>query len=272
MLVDWTCIRLACNATVTHHTTSLIVQPFLCHSALGHAQGGTGKANKGTVAMKAMKKVKAKAGGKPMMKAKSTKDPKGAPKIRKVLKKPAGKASNEGTEEPMDADGVPQGVEEEEAEQTESGKGATANDFRRFNVALGTAPKHVIEKVQQIKSMHVRSGKRAQLAQMVMAFAEKKWDHKMFTATEELTSSNSTAKEQKAMPKFLMMAKYGGAEMFKAALMANEVEEVENPEGGAPLYRVVTYKAFQHVFLNCIAACMPQSLANGGHSWGIHSH
>jgi len=227
-------------------------------------------AKKGTVAMKAMKKVKVKAGGKPMMKAKPTKDPKGAPKSGKVLKRPAGNASNEGTDEPMDADDVPQVAdEEEEAEQTGSGKGATANDFRRFNVALASAPKHVIEKVQQIKNMHVRSGKRAQLAQMVMAFAEKKWDHKMFTATEELTSSHSTSKEQKAMPKYFMMAKYDGAELLKAALMANEVEEVENPEGGARLYRVVTYKGFQHAFLYCIAACMPQSLANGGHSWGI---
>ena len=65
----------------------------------------------------------------------------------------------------------------------------------------------------------------------------------MFTATEEVATSNKRGKLEKALPKFMMMAKYGGKDMFLEALSAGEVEEVENPEGGQPLYKVVTYQA-----------------------------
>ena len=54
----------------------------------------------------------------------------------------------------------------------------------------------------------------------------------------------------------MMMAKNGGRDMFLEALSAREVEEVENPEGGQPLYKVVTYQArlslcLSHLAISC---------------------
>ena len=73
------------------------------------------------------------------------------------------------------------------------------------------------------------------MAKMVLAFAKQKWDHKMFNAIEELEVDSNKAKTDKALPKYLMMAKYGGLAMFKEALKEGEIEEVENPEGGPPI-------------------------------------
>ena len=155
----------------------------------------------------------------------------------------------EQTFDDIDGEDIEEEPHEEEAEEEEDegdetgGKKPSANDWRRFNTQLALAPKHVIDKVSKIKAMTVRSGKRRELTKMVMAFASQKWDHKLFTATEEVATSNKRGKLEKALPKYMMMAKYGGKDMFLEALSAGEVEEVENPEGGQPLYKVVTYQA-----------------------------
>jgi hypothetical protein len=38
-----------------------------------------------------------------------------------------------------------------------------------------------------------------------------------------------------------MMAVFGGFAMFREAVGAGEIVEVEDPDGGAPLYQVATY-------------------------------
>jgi hypothetical protein len=76
--------------------------------------------------------------------------------------------------------------------------------------------------------MTLRSGKRKEMAKMVMAFAKQKWDHKMFHATEEVETGNKSAKEQKALPMYLMMAKYGGKEIYTG------IASRESGGGGEP--------------------------------------
>ena len=70
--------------------------------------------------------------------------------------------------------------EEVQEEEEEEEAKPSANDFRRFNTQLALAPKHVIDRVNQVKKMTLRSGKRKEMAKMVIAFAKQKWDHKMF--------------------------------------------------------------------------------------------
>ena len=179
--------------------------------------------------------------------AKSTHAPKQETHAMKsALKKKPAKGEHD---DPIDGEDIEEEPHEEQAEEEEDegdetgGKKPSANDWRRFNTQLALAPKHVIEKVSKIKAMTVRSGKRRELTKMVLAFASQKWDHKLFTATEEVSTNNKSAKLQKALPKYMMMAKYGGKDMFLEALNAGEVEEVENPEGGQPLYKVVIFQA-----------------------------
>jgi hypothetical protein len=202
------------------------------------AKGGGMKAQGKIAKVKGAKKVhKGKAKAKAM--PKGTVKPKSAPLKKKPAKAEEKPLAMEEGEEEEDHEGD----EEVENEDMEEEVKTTQRQQRAFKTALLTAPQVVLDTVKKVQTMGWRTGKRQQMSKMVLAFAKQKWEHKMFKAMEELETHSKKAKTNKALPKYLMMAKYGGLAMFKEALKEGEIEEVENPEGGPPLYQVVTYSA-----------------------------
>ena len=139
-------------------------------------------------------------------KGKSTKAPKQETHaMKRALKKEPARVEQDEQEDHIDGEVIEEDdVAEEEAEEEaqegdeDDDQKPSANDWRRFNTQLALAPKHVIDKVSKIKAMTVRSGKRKELTKMVMAFAKQKWDHKLFTATEEVRTNSKSGKVQKA--------------------------------------------------------------------------
>jgi len=165
--------------------------------------------------MKATKKLKAKKS--PKVKKANVKAKAKAVPLRK---KPA-KAEEEPTiVDEGDIDGEHCGEEEAEEEEVAN---PTRSQHNAFKLALAKAPPVIVDTVKKIKAMSLRTGKREQMAKMVLAYAKEKWDHKMFKAIEQLDVKKSQSKEQKALPRFLMMAKYGGLAMFREALKAGEI-------------------------------------------------
>ena len=185
--------------------------------------------------MRATKKLKAKKT--PKVKKANVKAKSKAVPLRKKPAKAEEEPTivDEGEEEAEDEHCGEEKAEEEEVPNP------TRSQHNAFKLALAKAPPVIVDTVKKIKAMSLRTGKREQMAKMVLAYAKEKWDHKMLRAIEQLEVKKSQSKKQKALPKFLMMAKYGGMAMFREALKAGEIVEVENPDGGAPLYQVATF-------------------------------
>jgi len=116
-----------------------------------------------------------------------------------------------------------QGEAEEEGEKAEEegdaqGK-ATPKQYYNFWKAVPFAGPSVQKAVATVKKMSVRSGKTKKLAEMALAYATQKWDHKIFKSMESLEQQRGQSKEEKAMPKVIMRAKCGGEEHFKQAIV-----------------------------------------------------
>jgi hypothetical protein len=153
---------------------------------------------------------------------------KGKPKAV-VKKKPAAKVEEEESkedevmgeeeeEEEENADGEDMNEEGEEEEQDQGlDPKAKAAAYRKFWNKLGSAPKAVQDKVNEIKTLSWHAGKRQQLQNLALAYANGGWENKVFKSIETLEEERSRSKQVKAIPKVLMRAKCGGEEAFQQA-------------------------------------------------------
>jgi hypothetical protein len=164
-----------------------------------------------TSALKDVAKAKAKVGGK---------------RVKFVLKRPC-KAEEEDIEV-EEACGVDEGEEEEEEEEEETKP--SVNDYRKFWKALASAKPEIVARVNELRKMGLRSGKRDELARLAKGFATGGWDHASFTMQETLDHSKSSKKADRAVPKALMRDMCGGEAMFQEALLNGDIEEVVHPE------------------------------------------
>jgi len=168
-------------------------------------------------ALKDVAKAKAKVGGK---------------RVKFVLKRPC-KAEVEDIDVEEEC-GVDEGEEEEEEEQEEQEEQEeskpTANEYRKFWKALPTAKPEIVARVNELRKMGLRSGKRDELAKLAKGFAIGGWDHASFTMQETLDHSKSSKKADRAVPKALMRNMCGGEAMFQEALLNGDIEEVVHPE------------------------------------------
>jgi hypothetical protein len=194
------------------------------------------KAMKGVKAMKVVKAkqvAKAKNMGKAMNSATRETVQKVKGKVHKIKQRPA-KATQEedvqcdesvtmeeGHEEEEEAEEQAEAEEEgEEAEEEGDAQGkATPKQYYNFWKAVPFASPSVQKAVATVKNMSVRSGKTKKLAEMALAYATQKWDHKIFKSMESLEQERGQSKEEKALPKVIMRAKCGGEEHFKQAIV-----------------------------------------------------
>ena len=187
------------------------------------------KAMKG---VKAKQVAKAKKVGKAMNSATGETVQKGKGKVHKIKQRPAqatqeedvqcdeSEAMEEGLEEEEEAEEQAE-TEEEGGEQNDApaqGK-ATPKQYYNFWKSVPFASPAVQKAVATVKNMTVRSGKTKKLAEMALAYATQKWDHKIFKSMESLEQERGQSKEEKAVPKVIMRAKCGGEEHFKQAIV-----------------------------------------------------
>ena len=149
-------------------------------------------------------------------------------KVHKVNKTPSqAQAENLSLEE---MDGVTQEGQEKEHEEeqqeeqegecqqdetTEKDKTKVSGKERcHFWKSLPEAPMAVQEVVQELMDLPTRSAVRKVLAAMASAYAMQKWDHKIF---KSLQQEWPKVREDKVMPKVIMLAKRCGKSAFEQA-------------------------------------------------------
>ena len=100
-------------------------------------------------------------------------------------------------------------------ETTEKDKTKVSGKERcHFWKSLPEAPMAVQEVVQELMDLPTRSVVRKVLAAMASAYAMQKWDHKIF---KSLQQEWPKVREDKAMPKVIMLAKRCGKSAFEQA-------------------------------------------------------